>query len=145
MIDGSDGVVASASPKYLNDATKLPIACLLEFDTADVEVSMRAEEFISVLTHEIGHCLGLGTMWEYLDLVDREGGGDYVYRDGTNACREWREATGCDGCPPVESNGPEGFISSHWDQETMPMELMTGKRSLAQNYYAFDNVPINMK
>ena len=87
MSNGSDGVVASASPNYVNVTTKLPITCLLEFYTADVELSMRAEEFILVLTHEIGHCLGLGTMWEYLDLVNRDVGGDYVYRDGTNACQ----------------------------------------------------------
>jgi len=77
----------------------------------------------AVILHEMGHVIGVGTLWnDYLS-------GDIqnpVYT-GKNALREYRTLTGRRNTSiPVENTGGEGTALGHWRETTFHTELMTG-------------------
>jgi hypothetical protein len=82
--------------------------------------------FQGVIMHEMGHVLGLGTLWSSLGLVTGAGTANPVYV-GANAVREYNSIFGLTGSSvPVENTGGPGTADSHWRESTMRTELMTG-------------------
>lgn len=57
-IDGEYGVLGSAGPYYSRSSNGLPIAGVMEFDSADIEFLKSDGAFVSVILHEMGHILG---------------------------------------------------------------------------------------
>ena len=72
-IDGAGRIFAQAGPTGLRDGDRgLPWSGVVEFDGVDLSArmsagDMRLVEMIS--THEIGHVLGLGTLWDWFGFV----------------------------------------------------------------------------
>jgi hypothetical protein len=87
-----------------------------------------------VILHEMGHVLGIGTLWDDNDLLDK----NKNYRVGTKATGVWRN-WGCIGTPPVEKDGGTGTAYGHWDEYCLGDELMTG---IANGNFAFSNLTI---
>ncbi|KAG5181125.1 hypothetical protein JKP88DRAFT_246326 [Tribonema minus] len=67
-IDGPFNILASAGPKFLRSASglNLPVSGVMNFDIADVQSQIDAGTFLSVILHEMGHVLGIGTLWPTL-------------------------------------------------------------------------------
>jgi len=124
-IDGVGQILGQAGPtEGIQIGTKVfPTAGVMEFDAADVEKLFNEGSLNGVILHEMGHVIGVGTLWnDYLS-------GDIqnpVYT-GKNALREYRTLTGRrNASVPVENTGGEGTALGHWRETTFNTELMTG-------------------
>lgn len=137
-IDGVGGVLGQAGPDAFRGGTPggaggagLPYTGVMEFDTADVTAMETGGTLQGVIMHEMGHVLGLGTLWSSLNLVSGAGGANPVYV-GANAVREYNAIFGVTGSSvPVENTGGPGTRDVHWRESTMQTELMTGYASPA--------------
>lgn len=121
-IDGAGGILAQSGPCFIRTPSGIPIAGTLIFDSADV--SAFGSQLTVIATHEIGHSLGIGTIWEYKNLL-RGGTTNNPTFSGANAIREWRTLGGT-GNVPVENTGGAGTRNGHWRETTFGNELMTG-------------------
>lgn len=123
-IDGVGGTLGYAGPCYIRSGSSLPINGVMVFDTADVAFLLADGQFDEVVLHEMGHVLGIGTLWEDKDLLTGNGTSDPRFV-GAGAVAEWNTLGGS-GDVPVEADGGEGTAYGHWDEETFQTELMTG-------------------
>lgn len=122
--DGQGGVLASAGPCLLRSgANGLTSYGIMNFDSAD----SNGPELYETILHEMGHVLGIGTLWSRQSLVNYTGRNcpSVPRYSGTNARREW-QALGGSGNVPVEESGGGGTACGHWDEATFNTELMTG-------------------
>ena len=130
-IDGVNGTLAAAGPCRVSSATGLPYAGLMEFDEADVAQLEAEGLFEATVLHEMGHVLGIGTLWEDLrDFVDPVGtdcgsGSVGARFNGGEATRQHGLLGGA-GRPYVETDGGPGTACGHWDEGRYATELMTG-------------------
>ena len=93
------------------------------FDTYDIEILTRTGRLGDVILHEMGHIIGIGTLWDNNKLLDAENN----YSVETRATNVWRNEWGCVGIPPVEKVGGAGTAFRHWDDQCLSKELMTGR------------------
>jgi hypothetical protein len=125
-IDGAGGTLGQAAPDRFRTGSSLPYHGFMEFDTADL-ASMEADGTLqAVIEHEMGHVLGIGTIWEDLGLLQGAGTSNPIFV-GTQATAAYnaifnRTATGV----PVENTGGGGTRDSHWRESILRTELMTG-------------------
>ena len=131
-IDGPGQVLGSAGPCAIRQAGLLPASGRMRFDTSDLDGLIAGGNFENVILHEMGHVLGIGTIWSDKGLLaslststtqndtrftgsaaiaafDALGGGTYA---GAKV--------------PVENTGGAGTINSHWRESVLRNELMTG-------------------
>ena len=93
------------------------------FDTYDIANLVRTGKLGDVILHEMGHIIGIGTLWRRNKLLDAENN----YSVETRATNVWRNEWGCVGIPPVEKDGGAGTAFGHWDEQCLSKELMTGR------------------
>ena len=132
-IDGPRGVLAFARPlqvrRVLDDNSNLvglqTITGTTTHDIEDVPLMVELGIFEGVVTHEIGHIMGvLGDTWRQLNLVDFSTN-TYI---GEKANKVWQTDWGCDGKPPIQGPAPgfgAGTVGSHWEEECLQDELMS--------------------
>lgn len=130
-IDGAGGVLGSAGPCLVRNGTLLPIAGSMRFDTADLADLEAAGLLDEVILHEMGHVLGVGTLWEPLGLLadPASAGGADPHFLGALAIAAFRSVGGSGyGGPevPVEAGGGPGTEDGHWRETLFDAELMTG-------------------
>jgi hypothetical protein len=125
-IDGPGQVLGRAGPTQLRpvSAGLLPAVGQMQFDTADLEQMERDGTLDDVITHEMGHVLGIGTLWSRLGLLSGAGTNDPVFT-GTGAVAEWAALDGS-GAVPVENTGGPGTREGHWREAVFGDELMSG-------------------
>lgn len=124
-IDGVGGVLGQAGPCVVAGVDSLTRVGSMEFDSADVASMMTQGIFGAVVIHEIGHVLGIGTLWNYgRSLLAGAGGSDPRYF-GPRGVAEWA-ALGGTGGVPVENSGGPGTQDAHWREVTFGNEVMTG-------------------
>src|SRR4029078_6532087 len=92
-------------------------------DAADVEQMFNNGTLLGVITHEIGHILGFGTLWDLKGL--KSDAFNYI---GANALAEYRTLTGSSAplSIPLETTGGVGTAGYHWSEAVFGAELMTG-------------------
>lgn len=127
-IDGSGGILGGAAPTaFRTTGSRLPYQGIMEFDSADVASMESNGTFTGVILHEMGHVLGIGSLWSDKSLVINRNTPDPLYI-GVNGLREYRtlaatpSATGV----PVEAGGGPGTALAHWRESVFRTELMTG-------------------
>jgi subtilisin-like proprotein convertase family protein len=121
-IDGEGRILGQAAPTHIRPGSGLPYRGVMEFDTADLAAMEADGSLLNVIVHEMGHVLGIGTLWD--DLVVGEGGTDPRFT-GPSGVAEWQELEGTGGVPVANTGGP-GTRDSHWREQTFGDELMTG-------------------
>jgi hypothetical protein len=95
------------------------------FDTADLDFMADLGIFDEVVVHEMGHVLGVGTLWNFrrsllqFSVTDPRFVGRFAI-DGYHA------VGGASRTIPVEEGGGPGTAFGHWDEESFDTELMTG-------------------
>lgn len=94
----------------------------MRFDTAALAAMERDGTLLDVVTHEMGHVLGIGTLWDGL-VDDPDGDSRYL---GRAAMREYDRLTGRGLEPvPVEREYHGGFGAWHWRGGVLGGELMS--------------------
>src|SRR5262245_4871035 len=74
IIDGPGKIVGQAGPVMLRPrcagrAALLPAKGIMTFDSADLLLMEQAGTLTDVITHEMGHVLGIGTIWTRKNLI----------------------------------------------------------------------------
>ncbi len=127
LIDGPGQILGQAGPRFIRTAGGLPITGIMSFDSADLNQLEADGSLQNVIVHEMGHVIGIGTIWSSMGLVQGEGTANPVFI-GENAMREWGVLSGA-GRPmpvPVANTGAPGTREGHWRESVFGNELMTG-------------------
>ena len=95
----------------------------MEFDRDDAN-SFSDENWGNVITHEMGHIIGVGTLWS-LSGYPTQIVTNNVYQ-GAKGISVWRNDWGCSGTPPIELDGGPGTAGGHFDEVCFGNMLMTG-------------------
>jgi hypothetical protein len=128
-IDGSGAVLAHATPCLGRDT---PVGTMvaygyMKFDIADIS-AMSATQGEEVITHEMLHILGSGTLWETdRALISGKGGADprFLGPLARQACAALGAIVTCANTVPLENVGGTGSRDFHWRESTFNNELMT--------------------
>ena len=130
-IDGPDGILGQAGPTHLRPASAgasafLPAKGTMSFDSADLTLMETDGTLLDVIAHEMGHVLGVGTLWTHKGLLGGERTARPVFK-GSNAKRECGllNRTGPT-LVPVENTGGPGTKNCHWRETVFGNELMSG-------------------
>jgi hypothetical protein len=125
-IDGRGGILGQAGPTFLRNGSFLPAKGIMEFDSADLLSMEEDGTLLDVITHEMGHVLGIGTIWGHKGLLQGAGSNDPVYT-GVRAAKEYSALLGSTrSFVPVANVGGPGTRDAHWRETTFANELMTG-------------------
>jgi len=125
-IDGVNGVLGQAGPDAFRSGSMLPYHGIMQFDSADLASMESSGLLFSVVLHEMGHVLGIGTIWEDLGLLSGAGTSNPIFT-GANATAAYNQIFGTSARGvPVESTGGSGTADSHWRESILTNELMTG-------------------
>lgn len=125
-IDGPGGTLGGANADRFRAGSLLPYHGTIQFDSADL-ASMEANGTLrDVVLHEIGHVLGIGTLWQSLGLLVGAGSSNSGFI-GPQAVAEYNTLTGGHATAvPVENAGGSGTRDAHWRESVFGSELMTG-------------------
>jgi hypothetical protein len=138
-IDGASGILARAGPcriRVSGPNAPLTVTGVMEFDSADIASFGDLE---TVVLHEMGHVIGIGTLWDNKGLLDftPPGGGTTAEClgatdpnfTGAGALAQYDAllggGSGATGVP-VANAGGAGTQCAHWDEQDFDSELMTG-------------------
>jgi hypothetical protein len=134
-IDGPNNVLGSAGPCYVRDNAGLPVIGVMRFDVADVNALEAEGQLGLVFLHEMGHVIGIGSLWGSRGLLHNpvSGNGSAVtdtYFSGVNGIAGFDAIGGTTYTGglkvPVENTGGPGTQNSHWRESVLKNELMTG-------------------
>ena len=105
-IDGVNGILGQAGPDLFR-SSGLPYHGIMRLDSADLAAMASNGTLLDVITHEMGHVLGLGTLWSSFGL---RSGSSYIGAGGLNAYHQ----LGGSGSPYRSKRpagpGPRSFI-----------------------------------
>ncbi len=126
-IDGRGSILGQAGPTHLRPGTALPARGIMSFDTADLAAMEEDNTLVDVITHEMGHVLGIGTIWSRLGLLDGAGSINPTF-SGPRAMQEYGQLTGSgvSTAVPVANTGGPGTRDGHWRELVFGNELMSG-------------------
>ncbi len=136
-IDGPGGVLGRAGPCWIRSANSLPAFGVMEFDAADLSDLEAGGQLEAVILHEMGHVLGIGTLWPLVGLLQDDTGvlsdcpaaPQDLFFAGSAAVAAF-DANGGSAYAfnkvPVEEGGGAGTMCGHWREAVLDDELMTG-------------------
>ncbi|MGB3800101.1 MAG: leishmanolysin-related zinc metalloendopeptidase [Lewinella sp.] len=132
-IDGAGGILGQAGPRFVRTEDNLTLSGVMFFDVADLAFLDELGLFEEVIIHEMGHVLGVGTLWNFGGRSLREFNSEGLpYFDGRQANVFWNAEGGTYELPIEDQFGP-GTQFSHWKEATLNNELMTGFLNLGEN------------
>jgi hypothetical protein len=131
-IDGPGKILGQAGPTHIRPeaagaAALIPVKGIMSFDTDDLAKMESEGTLHDVIAHEMGHVLGLGTIWDLKGLL-KDGGTANPTFIGEGAMQEFGLLRGTGGPEPVpvENTGGPGTADGHWRESVFRNELMTG-------------------
>ena len=136
-VDGPRGILAGAQPCGVREESMLPFLGVVMVDVDDLEL-LEAEDQRELILHEMGHVLGIGSLWTDFGLLQNPslqlGGDADTHFSGPLAIAAFDDAGGTaytEGDKvPVENRAGPGSGDSHWRQSVLRTELMTPYASL---------------
>lgn len=127
-IDGPGGVLGQAGPDSVRSRNsagiRIPYHGSMQFDTADLARLQSNGTLLPVILHEMGHVLGIGTVWDSLVSGAGTANPRFIGARATAAYNQIfsRNENGV----PVENTGSPGTRDSHWRDSILSNEVMTG-------------------
>ena len=123
-IDGPGGILGSAGPTVGKDATSTFLYTdigVMNFDTDDLPILEAAGVLDEVIQHEMGHVIGIGTLWSsaaagipgFQELYVN-GSGQYTGAFGLASYNAEFDQAGA--FVPVELGGGTGTADGHWNE-----------------------------
>ncbi len=115
-IDGAGGTLGSAGPDFITQqqSTWYTTSGSMNFDSADVNNLITNGSFGDVVLHEMGHVLGIGTLWN-LNSLYVNSSGQYTGVAGLAAYKtEFTQPLAT--FVPVELGGGSGTANGHWNE-----------------------------
>ncbi|WP_116125600.1 leishmanolysin-related zinc metalloendopeptidase [Lewinella sp. IMCC34183] len=131
-IDGPGGTLGQAGPRFVRTSDNLTLSGVMFFDVADLDFLDEIGLFEEVIVHEMGHVLGVGTLWDFGGRNLRRAEDTNPYFAGKQANVFWNAEGGTYELP-VENSGGPGTALSHWRESVLRNELMTGFLNLGEN------------
>lgn len=129
-IDGAGRVLAQAGPCFIRSTSSGDMTAVgtMQFDSADLGTLSGAGSLQEVITHEMMHVVGLGTLWVDRGHLTGAGTPDprYTGTQGRQGCVAVGGTVSCATSVPVENDGGEGTADAHWREATFNSEMMTG-------------------
>ncbi|MEM6532325.1 MAG: leishmanolysin-related zinc metalloendopeptidase [Myxococcota bacterium] len=134
--DGPFGTLGIAGPCLLRGSDMSPFAGTMRFDSADTARLAASGRLVATILHEMGHVLGIGTLWGFEGLilnpsVDNLDPCQTTSRDTRFLGAETRSefiALGGSGNPPLENDTSRytcGSLDGHFRESIFDSELMT--------------------
>jgi hypothetical protein len=136
-IDGPRGILGQAGPTHIRPASAgkskfLPVKGIMSFDTADLQAMQQDGTLKDVITHEMGHVIGIGTIWERKGLL-KDAGQSTVRFVGKNARKEFGKLKKCKAADvPVENTGGPGTADGPLARERVPQRADVGVHCRAE-------------
>ena len=133
-IDGTQGTLGQAGPCQIRTNSGLPVLAFLQLDSADVSRLEQTGDLPDVTLHEMGHVLGIGTLWSNFDtllvnpsLPSSAGVDTHFLGQAAIAAFDAVGGTAYTGGAkvPVENWLGPGSSDSHWRESVLRLELMT--------------------
>jgi hypothetical protein len=138
-IDGVGNILGQAGPTHLRPKSAgatafIPAKGTMAFDIADLADMEQQGTLNDVITHEMGHVLGIGTIWVNKHLLKGASTNNPTF-SGQTAMQEYGKLrpSGAPAPVPVENTGGSGTRNSHWRETVFRNELMTGFVGAAGN------------
>lgn len=147
-IDGPLNILAQAGPCLFRDNNgngqlevgDLPGGGIMFFDLDDLDFMEQSGLLSTVVVHEMGHVLGIGSLWAVEGLLADPSLPDHDTADphftGAQALAAFDEVGGAsypDAKVPVENTGGPGTADVHWRESVFDDELMTGSVNFESN------------
>ncbi len=112
-IDGVNGTLGSGGPSTWRSGPETTITGSMNFDTADLPTLEKDGRLYGVILHEMGHVLGIGTLWTTQGLISTSGPDGPVY-NGTAAVEQYNEIFNTNfSSVPIEDGGGGGTALAH--------------------------------
>ena len=122
-IDGPGNGLAQAGPETFRPGTLLPSSGTIQIDSADLD----HDQMFDIIVHEIAHVLGLGVLWDDLNLVIDGPGINNPRFIGPQTVAVYSQLTGREETSvPLANTGGPGTFGVHWREDVFQNELMTG-------------------
>jgi Leishmanolysin len=139
-MDGGGGILGTAGPCWVRAGDLLPAVGVMRFDAADLELLEAYGDLGPVVLHEMGHVLGIGTLWPHLGLLRNPSSTASrldTYFAGDRALSAFNRLGGVGYASgqkvPVENFGGAGTVNGHWRESVLVNELMTGYLNIGPN------------
>jgi hypothetical protein len=131
-IDGVGGILGQAAPTSFRESW-LPSSGFMEFDGQDLADMESEGVLLDLILHEMGHVIGIGTIWSAKGLVQGAGGSDPRFI-GPAATQAYNDIFGnTESSVPVANTGGPGTADAHWREGVFDNELMTGYLNMGGN------------
>jgi hypothetical protein len=142
-IDGPSNILGQAGPcgiRQLRSGKWIPEVGRMAFDSADMATMTTRGILTAVITHEMGHVLGIGTLWSAsanagVALARQSGTDPRFFGSGATFASAGLgrtfsslaiSGTAALEAVPLENTGGSGTAFSHWRESVYDNELMTG-------------------
>lgn len=120
-------------PRAAGRFALLPAQGVMSLDVADLEIMESVGTLEDVVTHEMGHVLGIGTLWTLKSLLQGSGTATSTFI-GPSAMAEYGLLLGSGPTPvPIENLGGAGTREKHWKETLFQRELMTGSANRSES------------
>jgi len=132
-IDGPGMVLGSAGPCLIRVPGSLTIVGVMRFDDADLAALDASGQLDDVILHEMGHVIGVGTLWDNLGFLVNpsrpSSAGADTHFDGPMGIAAFDSLGGTayvgGGKVPVANTAVQGQADAHWRESVLATELMT--------------------
>jgi hypothetical protein len=127
-IDGPGGILAASGPCVLRNGGGFPSVGAMFFDAEDLAGLASRGILQDVMTHEMLHSVGFGTIWDKKGMLVGAGtvNSAFVGSQARLGCIVDGGPTICAISVPVENDGIPGTADAHWRESLFGSELMTG-------------------